>query len=222
MEMEIDEFIASELERNRIDLGAYGDLDEQLELERLTIQERNQIDSGFEFNIHIPMEYRWSDFDECCIGICNPELERRMRAIRRSRGRIDLTEVMKMYMEVSETKLTEMHKIEKGRLQEELYEKEKKLDRMEAELKEARQDRAIAQGQVRIVNAKLQAKTEELVAEKAYASQKEQIIQEWCKGNKEAEKALEDMGKENKRLLKEIAELKMTIQEMKKQDRRKF
>ncbi len=222
MEMEIDEFIASELERNRIDFAAYDGLDEQLEMERLTIEEENRFENGFEFNIHIPMEYRWSDFDECCIGICNPELESRMRAIRRSRGRIDIAEIMKVYMEVSETKLTEMHKIERGKLQEELYKKEKKLDKTEAELKEARQDRAIAQGQVRIINAKLQAKMEELIAEKTYVNQKEQIIQEWCEGNKEAEKALEDMGKENKKLLKETAELKMTIQEMKKQDRRKF
>jgi hypothetical protein len=68
----------------------------------------------------------------------------------------------------------------------------------------------------------MKEKEEELKAERIYSGNKEKIIRAWSEGSKEAEHVLRETGRENKKLLDEISELKMTIREMKKQEREKY
>jgi len=224
MEMDIDQFIASELDRERVDLSEIDFIEEQLEIGRLTIREEYEYsgEESFCFNAYIPAKYQWSEFDECCIGIYNQDLERRMKNMRRNRGPVPLTKVMELFMEVQESKMIEMHKIEKGKLKEDLAKSEKQLQATKAKLREAKQDQAVARGLARMMKERLRAKEEELRAERIHSKNKEQIIQAWSEGSKEAEQVVTEAGRENKKLLEEITELKMTISEMKKQERGKY
>jgi len=221
MEMDIDEFIASELERHNVDVGSMQYLDEHVEIERLRIEEEQEYRNESEFNANIPEKYRWSKFDECCIGIYKPELEQKMKEMRKSRVKIGLAEVLALYIEIQETKTSKMHEIEKGKLQETVEKKNKEIDKLTAKLREARQEQALARRHTRMIRAKLKSKTEEVEAEKEYSKQKDKALNTWEEGSKEMEAALAEAGVDNRELLKEINELRMIIQEMKKQERRK-
>ena len=221
MEMEIDEFIASELQRHNVDIGSIEYLDDHVEIERLRIEEERECENTSEFNVSIPEKYRWTKFDECCIGIYKPELKQKMKEMRMSRRAIELSEVLMLYIEIQETKTSELHKIEKGKLQETVEKQEKEINKLTAKLREARQEQAIAKRQARITRAKLKSKIEEVEAEREYSKLKDKALDTWEEGNKEVEAALAEAGVDNRELLKEITELRIIIQEMKKQEKGK-
>jgi hypothetical protein len=52
-------------------------------------------------------------------------------------------------------------------------------------------------------------------------SRKENIIEKWELGMKESEREIIKVRKENKKLLEEVKELRMMLQELRKQERKK-
>ncbi len=223
MEVDLEQFISQEIDAN---FQIYNDLEyleETIDLNKLDIDRENRYKEEEEFpmNSLIPSKYKWTEFDEYCMGICRPSLEKKMKELRTRNEIISEREIIELHAEIEEAKLMEYHKIEKGKLTENIEKLKKKIEKTMAALRIAIQERKIAETHVRRLIIELEAKEEELVSERIYSSRKENIIEAWMRGNKESEREVIRARQENKSLLQEISQLRLTIQEMKKQDKEK-
>ena len=223
IDMDIDNFITQEIKENNLPMLDIGYIEGTLKLNHLEITKDNQYvnEENFQMNDIIPEEYRWNEFDEICMGICKPSLEKKMKEMRTRRSEITENEYIKLHAEIQEAKMIELHRMEKGKLEESLSRMEKMTEETLSALNMAVQDKEIAIITTKTLKTELEAKEEELTTMKISNSRKENIIEKWEIGMRENEKEIIRVRKENKKLLEEIKELRLTLQELRKQGRKK-
>ena len=159
-------------------------------------------------NNNVPIEYQWDDFDECTLGITNPELARRMYEIRMTRKEeTDHNEIKVIFLQIQISKMVDRQAIERKDWLKERVELGKRSENLFMALRLAVNGKDKAVSSCKEMKAELEVKIQELDIEKKTSSNRKRIGKIWMELCRDKERELSEIREENRGLRQELSDL---------------